>query len=811
MANRNRRKARQASLSVERRFERALSRHDAGEFRGAEEDYAAVTSAAPTHDAAWHAFGVLALQMGRPTRAVERIQRAVDLAPENAEYLANLGASFDAMNRWPEARQAFERALAIEPNDVDANFNLGLVLVRLGEFVSGATALEKACALAPKDPEIWLNLAIAERRVGARVKSSDSLTTAEQLAGPNSPLVGDLMAERGAAAWDDECYDEALTHYENALARRPNEPRFITAIATLSHVRGDIARAEREYRRSLALQPSTDVTFKLGRLYEQRGDLSSALQAFRQVVAERPTGIDEFRALTRVLRFAFPSERDREVRGWLVRGYAEPQIDPDDLSRAAAAQLRLELSPSLKKAEPAALLEAALAASDLLIPFLIRSINLDPAFEPVLMRCRDAMAMALASEEPVGSAVVALGAAFSVHAFNNEYVWEEAGEQASATPTLDNGSFDGEAADANDLQGGRTQRDLLRYALFAPLDTLAFPVRNALAAAEPDGTSTWNVLIERTVREPAVEREMANSLATIGAEDNDTSTVVRTQYEESPYPRWIDLADAERPDLIAYLSTEFPAAADVFGAVPQPFRALVAGCGTGQEPIRLALGSPQSHVVGVDLSRASLGYAARMAGHLGVQNLELVQGDLVSVAALGRFDVIVCNGVLHHMEDPFAGLAALLAVLEPAGVMKVGLYSEAARQAIVEARALIAEQGYRADAPGIRRFRADVLNGRYPSLDVLAQSEDFYTMSTCRDLVFHECEHRFTLAVLEAHLTQLDLTFLGMEGVAPVAYERFASTPQDLSQMQRWALVEAAHPETFQGMYQFWVGRGGRD
>jgi SAM-dependent methyltransferase len=40
----------------------------------------------------------------------------------------------------------------------------------------------------------------------------------------------------------------------------------------------------------------------------------------------------------------------------------------------------------------------------------------------------------------------------------------------------------------------------------------------------------------------------------------------------------------------------------------------------------------------------------------------------------GLFDVIVCNGVLHHTADPERGLATLAALLKPGGYLVVGLY-----------------------------------------------------------------------------------------------------------------------------------------
>src|SRR6185369_2840620 len=89
-------------------------------------------------------------------------------------------------------------------------------------------------------------------------------------------------------------------------------------------------------------------------------------------------------------------------------------------------------------------------------------------------------------------------------------------------------------------------------------------------------------------------------------------------------------------------------------------------------------------VLAFDLSKASLAYGIRQARRYGIKNLEFVHGDILCVDKLGeRFDVIEAGGVLHHMQEPAAGLRALAAVLNPRGFFRIGLYSRRARHRIL--------------------------------------------------------------------------------------------------------------------------------
>src|SRR5581483_3285071 len=100
-----------------------------------------------------------------------------------------------------------------------------------------------------------------------------------------------------------------------------------------------------------------------------------------------------------------------------------------------------------------------------------------------------------------------------------------------------------------------------------------------------------------------------------------------------------------------------------------------------------------------------------------------------------------------------AGWRVLASLLRPDGMMQIGLYSELARQNIVAARALIAERGYRPEPQDIRRFREAVAAAEDGSLlKSISRWADFFTMSECRDLLFHPQEHRTNLPDIKKFL-----------------------------------------------------------
>lgn len=163
---------------------------------------------------------------------------------------------------------------------------------------------------------------------------------------------------------------------------------------------------------------------------------------------------------------------------------------------------------------------------------------------------------------------------------------------------------------------------------------------------------------------------------------------VAAQYEALPYPRR-DPADERKRLVVGSPSHLLEIEHHVFGGRRAgPIRALVAGGGTGDAAIMLAqqLGArgEGGEVIHLDLSAASQAVARARAEVRGLTNLSFVQASLLDLPrlGLGRFDYVDCCGVLHHLEDPAAGLAALRDALTGDGGMGLMLYGAYGRTGV---------------------------------------------------------------------------------------------------------------------------------
>ena len=139
--------------------------------------------------------------------------------------------------------------------------------------------------------------------------------------------------------------------------------------------------------------------------------------------------------------------------------------------------------------------------------------------------------------------------------------------------------------------------------------------------------------------------------------------------------------------------------------------------------------------------------------------------------------------------------------------MKIGLYSERARKEVIRCRKMIAEQGLESRPKDMRELRRQILE-RPDQWPAVLASPDFYSLSGCRDLLFHEQEHRFTPLELEAFCEDLDMDFLGFVRVPAKHHQAYKNTyPCDelMRNLSYWDAYEKRNPQTFGAMYQFYV------
>ncbi len=762
-----------ASSDVETLFATALGHHQSGQLAAAEESDRRILAVAPDHAKTLHHLGILAHQAGRSDAAVELIERAIASDRGVPEFHTNLGVALEALKRWDAAAAHYRTAIALRPDHVRAHLNLANVLIAQSKLDEAEAMIRRAIVLDPGFPDAPFNLGV-------------------------------MLARRHR-------FDDAIAQFRNVLRLKPDHAAAHSNLRSAYVAIGDIEQAAHHGRQALALDPRNhQEAASLGLISLMQGDAKQALQLALHCLDGEET--QQARHLfARAGRYAaVDTPRFRElVRRALAERWGRPRhlmgpainlIKTNGAIRAAIERQGAAWPAILSIPQLCGATGFAAIADDLMLRELMRAAPIcDGELEQLLTALRRGVLDLAADEAALADQTLQFACALAQLCFSNEYIYALSAEERDRAAAL-GARLAAAVADGRDVPA----LWIAAVGAYVPLHTLGSAdlfVRRAWPAPVA-------AVVRQQITEPNAQRDLRAELPRLTMIEDATSIAVQRQYEENPFPRWTAMEATVQPSpLDAFMTAKFryvpykPLGKDRIDV-------LVAGCGTGQIAIEAARTFAGADVLAVDLSTASLGYAMYKTRELGLANIRYGVADILKLDTLGRsFDVIDASGVLHHLADPMAAWRLLLSLLRPGGVMSVGLYSELARDFVVRARAFIAERGYQPTPDGIRRCRQEMAQSDDPLLMAATERADFFSMSECRDLLFHVEEHRLTLPQIAAFIDEAKLTFLGFDADTHLLKQYGSRFPADKSKtdLACWHHFEIENPRSFAGMYQFWI------
>lgn len=705
---------------------------------------------------AWLLLGMANKGLGLAAEALPALERAAMLNPGDAFTQNEKGMLLAQLGRYQEAIAAFRLALSAAQEPATLHVNIGVAYGFMRQYPAALEALDHAVQSNPESPGAHLQRSAVLSMLG---RHEDAILAAERALALNRYGLGENV-RFGEALIDAGRFDEALAAYGVTLSIAPDYLPAQQRVVELSHkatVDGSSNAHFKLLQRIFTWRQVDfrDITAYAASIFKARAGFLDTLQTVpsggSQSVEEGMTALS---ALVSEHRFYFDNLLTRTV------------LD-DPLLELATSEFRGRV-----------------------LSFLWAHRNEFDAGIPATLEL--------------------LLSGLSRQCFTNEYVWASTQSEADLVEAL---HVEVEQA-WRAFPGGTISPDL---ALRTWMISLYRPLYAVLPSQQPElvlsgsASPLLKQMLTLQYAEYWQEQQIKAGIKSLTPISAGISAEVKQQYEENPYPRWQFMPTIEPATPAATLGKLFPDG-NLPAFLDQPIEMLIAGCGTGRHSILTARQFPGAHITAIDLSLASLAYATRKSRELGATNVDYYQADITALDQLDKqFQIVESIGVLHHLADPLAGWRNLTALVAPGGLMRIALYSQIARAKLNPARELIKQKGIGNDAAAIRAFRQQVL--REPEGTELANiarlGPDFYSLSNCRDLLFHVQEHQFTLLQIASMLDELGLKFLAMESDpwSMQQYARFNPTDNCATDLEGWHRFELEHPLTFAGMYQFWCQR----
>ena len=787
-------------LTIVQALSRAKKATRQGNTAVAQQLYSAILQHQPNHPIATK--GLRELQQELPHHQSVPAQTA-NPSPDRINGLINLYHS----GQMSQVEQACRQLLQTYPQSLIVLNLLGAVLAGRGQLLQAVQVFDKIIQLKPDLVGAYSNRGNALKDLGQLEEAVMSYDRAIGL----KPDFAEAYSNRGNTLKDLGQLEEAVMSCDRAIELKPD---LVEAYSNRGNALKDLGQLEAavdSYDRAVELKPSlAEAYYNRGNALKDLGQLGAAVASYQKAISIDPQNGFFWAGFAGCLKAVkFTSCSDDLVHD-LLKMLEQPTVRPHDVSNAVISALRyypkflrvLELFKSSHVDEDIDHLTMQLST----IPLLLRVMELSPIadldVERMFLQMRTSMLNKVTSGGG-GARGLPFYVALALHCFTNEYVFSESEEETQKIGLLHQ-----EVQVTLKKRGVVSPTWIAVLGAYRPLSS--FPWADDLLRFEWSGDIKKIIIAQvNNVRE---EQALLSKIPRLTAIEDKVSQAVRNQYEENPYPRWINTGLSNKPKTIRQVlqAIKVHHNLDVQQLSNKP-DILVAGCGTGQHALSTASRFVNCNVLAMDLSLSSLSYARRKTRELGITNIEYMQGDILKLNQLEKqFDIIESAGVLHHMDDPLAGWKVLVDRLRTGGLMYVGLYSDVSRQHIVEARRHIAKKKYTTSPDDIRKFRQEIINMDLNSDSEITKvigSRDFYSLSTCRDLLFHVQEHRFTLPQIEMALNDFGLKFLGFESKQSriMSFSEFYPEKDALTSLSLWHQFELKNPDTFSRMYQFWA------
>lgn len=551
---------------------------------------------------------------------------------------------------------------------------------------------------------------------------------------------------------------------------------------------------------ALAVEPHPNLwSLVVGRAQLSMGNYGEAFEnlfrASQAIAADSLLRVTALRCLENVVARSY----DETLARGVLEHLRDERLDGASVSRLACSLIRLKYD--LGAEIPPDLHLETVASDPLVIECLERSPLSDPDVELWLLRVRESVLRCSLQAARIPPGLGPLVRALVLQSVQNENVFSIRPEEQLLL-----GQLQEELRKALPLAppgDSSLVGALLLFSMY--VSPWSSDLREALLARPLEAwPEPARPLVDALIHLRAREAKAATRVEALTPVGDEVSLRVRAMYEENPYPRWTSVSHI--PSAETYLerfARRWPQH-PLPRVGPRP-EMLVAGGGTGRHPIGLSLAHCELDITAIDLSRASLGYAQMKAEELGVANLRFYQGDLLELRNWqGRFPLVECAGVLHHMASASEGLGVLRSLLCEHGILKLGLYSRRARAEIRAFRDRRSTE--EASLDEIRAARRALLEAEGERPDYLG-APDFYRTSSCRDLLFHVHEQPLALGEILEMLESHRLRMCGFEFPSSDVPRSFALRFPDrsLDDMVAWELFEAENPTTFSAMYVFYA------
>jgi len=266
-------------------FKRGATFHEAGQLDEALHWYRKNLEIQPENAAALRNLGLVLQTQGKLDKAVATYQKAVTIKSDFAVAHFNLGNALIAQGKLDEALSSFQKAASIKADFAEAHCNLGNTLLDLGRLDEAVSSYQRAVSVNPDFADAHYNLGSALKEQGKLDEAVSSFQKAVSI----RPDIAEAHSNLGSALRELGKLDEALSSFRKAVSIRPDIAEAHCNLGNTLLDLGKLDEAVSSYQEAVSIKPGfADAHYNLGNVLKEQGKLDEAVSSFQKVISIRP-------------------------------------------------------------------------------------------------------------------------------------------------------------------------------------------------------------------------------------------------------------------------------------------------------------------------------------------------------------------------------------------------------------------------------------------------------------------------------------------------------------------------------------------
>lgn len=258
-------------------LKRAQQYYQQGDLNNALNCYRQLLDSSPNDDELLHVTAILSAQAHQYDKAIELIDKAIVLKPNNETYHNSKANVLLRLEQIDDAIAEYKTCIKLNGNYAIAYNGLGRIYYNQQRYHNAEKQYQKAIRLDPSYADAHYNHALTLIQLEKPEQAIKELKTTLELAPNYARAYGQL----GELYLEQKYYDKALSYLTKRLEIQPNHANSLHSLGVIHLYNQDVDKAIEYFEKALENDPiHPEVNHHLGNAYLQKQEVEKALQHY---------------------------------------------------------------------------------------------------------------------------------------------------------------------------------------------------------------------------------------------------------------------------------------------------------------------------------------------------------------------------------------------------------------------------------------------------------------------------------------------------------------------------------------------------